>query len=112
MRAGSLRERVRVEARTRQPDGEGGEIEGWAVVISARPARIITKSGSETLLGERLSGRLLKEVHMRASSDTSGITSDMRAVDDRTGEVFNIRTVHRDERARMVVLSCASGVAA
>ena len=111
MRAGRLRERIRIDSRTSVADGEGGSIEGWAEHAAPRAASIVTKGGSEVLLGERLRGKLMIEIQLRFSSDLSGVSTDMRAVDVRSSKSYNIKTVHVDETKRWMTLTCEGGVA-
>lgn len=106
-----LRERVRIDSRTSVSDGEGGSVEGWQQHASSRRARIITKGGSEVLLGERLHGKLMIEIQMRYSTDLANVSADMRAVNVRSGTAYNIKTAHVDETKRVLILTCEGGVA-
>ena len=106
-----LRERIRIDAKTKVKDGEGGKVQGWAEHASSRRARIVTKGGSEELLGERLRGKLMIEIQMRYSNDLAGVTSDMRAVNTRSGTAYNIKAVHVEETRRVMILTCEGGVA-
>jgi hypothetical protein len=57
------------------------------------PANITPKLGGEEVLAARLTGRGLVNIVVRQSSMTATITSDWRAKDERSGEIYNVRSV-------------------
>ena len=109
MRAGQLRQRLDLERRTRTPDGGGGFEEGWTVIEDGLSARVVQKTGSESVMGDTLSGIVTHTVYLRASSRTSGITNLHRLVDRRSGEIHDIKAVTHDERQRVMVLTTQTG---
>lgn len=110
MRSGTLRQKVRIEARTRAPDGGGGFEQGWSTTQSGLKARIIDKSASESVVGDALKGISTHEIFLRLSSKTEGITNLMRVVDERTGAIYDVKgNPIKDERARVVKLLVQSG---
>jgi len=111
MRAGTLREKIRTEQRTSVSDGGGGSIDAWQTVNSGIFAGILAKSGSEKLLEQRLKGIVVHEITVRYSSNTTGINTDMRIVNERSGEVYNISAVLPDTRRRFLVITATTGTA-
>jgi hypothetical protein len=57
------------------------------------PANITPKLGGEAVLAARLTGKGLVNIVVRQSANTRMITSDWQAKDERTGEIYNIRSV-------------------
>lgn len=54
--------------------------------------------GSETVLSARLTARQPAVLTVRATAQTKGILASDRAVNARTGEIFNIRELPREAR--------------
>lgn len=80
-------------------------------------ANIIPKMGDrETVLAARLTGRALVTIIVRQSANTRMITTDWMAKDERSGEIFNIRSVNDPEGGNSThgfyfEMLCESGVA-
>lgn len=104
MRAGSLRDKLKFERRTRTSDGMGGNVEGWETVADNISARIIPKAGAERYTNDTLSGVLTYEIHIRYSTQVKPINHLCRAIDKQSGEIHNIRSVRPDERKRVLIL--------
>lgn len=110
MTAGKLYERVTFDSPTETPDGYGGTISGWTEEFTVR-AGYRRLRGGETVLASRLSGTQPTIIKVRQSSDTKRVTTDWRARDARSGEVFNIRSpIESDDRAYLEFIA-ESGVA-
>jgi hypothetical protein len=56
-------------------------------------ANITPKLGGETVLAARLTGRGIVNITVRQSTNTRMVTTDWKAKDERSGEVYNIRSV-------------------
>ena len=93
-------------------DGYGNEQAAtWtqAFIVAARikPAR-----GAESVQAARLAGKQPVVITVRVSDNTKLITTDWRARNVRSGEVYNIRSkVNPDERSAFFDLECEAGVA-
>lgn len=110
MSAGRLYERVRFEKPFRTSDGYGGFEDGWETQFTLG-AHYTWLRGTETVLAARLEGRQPTVIRVRASSDTRGITTDWRAVDERSGEIFNIRSIIETDNRAYFDITAESGVA-
>lgn len=101
--AGDLRDRVRFEQKAE--DNRGDRVGAWEPLPSAAPdgavaAGIRYLRGSEPVVAARLQGKQPAVVTVRASSHTRQITAAFRAVNARTGKVFDIKAVTpTDDRA-------------
>lgn len=109
MRSGQLRERIKVEQRTRVPDGGGGFAHGWETFQDNLKARIVNTSGRESVVGDSLAGIKTVEIFVRFSTRTKAITNLMRIVDLRTEEVYDIKLPVPDERKKVVKILAQSG---
>lgn len=114
---GNLRERVRFEKRQSlaqaSPPGDGyGNFESSWVAVTTTRARIKPIRGGEQGLARKLQGVHLYAILVRASDLTRSVTTEMRAVNARTGVIYNIRaSSNPDERQRFIEFICESGVA-
>jgi head-tail adaptor len=114
MTAGRLRHRLRFEKHAVVDDGAGNEQSGeWMTVYGPAEAGIDPLRGGESVMAARLGGTQPVIVTVRACAATLAITPDgHRAVDTRTGTVYNIRTnteARDDQNMREMV--CDAGVA-
>lgn len=107
--AGQLYEKVAFESLGQTDDGYGGTVEDWTEQFSRRAAYTRLR-GSEPVLAARLEGRQPTVIRVRADSSTRTITTDWRARDARSGEVFNIRSVIRTEDRQWIDITAESGV--
>ncbi len=57
------------------------------------PANITPKLGGEDVLAARLTGKGFVNIVVRQSATTATVTSDWRAKDERSGEIYNIRSI-------------------
>ncbi len=109
--AGILDKRLRFERRN-LVDEVQGNTEGEWVAMFSRSARIKPLAPNETVLASRLTGVVPNEVTVRSCSQTREITAGWRAVNERTGEVYNVGPgVNPDERGRYLIFTCTTGEA-
>ncbi len=112
--AGDLYERVGFEARlSENPDSpiDYGNTEfDWVEQFAVR-AQFIHLRGGEDVMAARLEGRHTQVIRVRSSIATRTITTDFRAVDKRTGDIFNIRDVTHDVGRQFIDLLAERGVA-
>ena len=96
-----MRERVAFQARTKASDGAGNTVGAWntAAPICTVSARLRPINGREEVMAQKLQGTLNFELLVRYSSQTAAVTPSCRAVNARTGETYDIRTIQNpDER--------------
>lgn len=111
MQAGNLRERVGFYRRAMASDGYGNS-EG---AFPAEPefsvaANIKPRLGGEQVLQSRLQGVNLVNITVRWSSETAQVEPDWIVKNERTGEVYNIRSIiNPDERRRFIEMLCERG---
>ena len=112
--AGSLYERVGFEERLSQnpdsPADYGNTEDAWTERFERR-AEFIHLRGGEDVQAARLEGRHVQVIRVRADSETRTITTDWRAVDQRTGAVFNVRDASQSDDRQWIDLLCEKGVA-
>lgn len=108
--AGQLRDRIRFERRQNVDDGYGNLTGRWVTRATDIRAKIEPAKGGEVTRADRLVGISNFDIHVRSSSNTEGLTTGDRAVNERTGEVYDIKWARSlDERRRWVTLVCTSG---
>lgn len=117
MQAGDLRARVGFYQRENSSDGYGNN----QADFTADPefivaANIKPRLGGEAVLAGRLTGQNLVNITLRQSDDTSSITVDWRAKDERSGQIYNIRSIidpyeHTAQHGRFWEMLCEKGVA-
>lgn len=110
---GKFTRALRFESPQRHDDGAGDTIVVWQeeFVVSAD---VFARMGSEAVLAARLTGIQPVEITVRRSDRTRRITSDWRAVDARSGEVFALVSPPADPDGKRATLRMLgrSGVAA
>lgn len=112
--AGDLYERVGFEARVEEnPDSpvDYGNTEAAWVEQFERRAEYIHLRGGETIQAARLAGRHVQVIKVRSDTATRTVTTDWRAVDKRTGDIFNVRDVTPSKNRQWLDLLCEKGVA-
>lgn len=82
--AGSLDERIGVDAPTETTDAFGGVQTTWVEQFQ-RAAEFMYQSGNEAVQAARLAGRSIYKVRLRSDSGTRTITTDWRIRDTRRG---------------------------
>jgi SPP1 family predicted phage head-tail adaptor len=110
MSAGRLNQRVAFESPDDASNGAGGTLEGWAAEFTVW-AGYRRLRGGETVQAARLAGSQPTVITVRTSSQARRITTDWRARDDRTGEIFNIRAIIETDDRAMLEITAESGVA-
>lgn len=110
--AGALTEVVRFEVRSDGEDEYGNVTTGpWAVQFH-EPARLRPLKGSEPVLAQRLVGVQPFVLCVRSSSRTRRIDPAWRAVNVRSGVIYNIKTaVNPDERNAYLEMMVVQGEA-
>lgn len=111
MNAGELRERVRFERRQASgDDGYGNTVEDWQSVAGPMAARIKPARGDEEILAQRLAGTAVFEIIVRWVQALTAIVAGDRCVNDRTGMIYNIKTIQNmDEHRRYFTLTVEAG---
>jgi head-tail adaptor len=94
MKSADLRDRVGFYKRTVSSDGYGNDVSDFP----AQPeftvaANIKPRLGSEQVLQSRLQGVHLANITVRSSGQTKQVTPEWCAKNERTGEVYNIRSI-------------------
>jgi len=117
MQAGDLRSRISFYQREIQSDGYGNNQADYSATASfIVAANIKPRLGGEAVLAGRLTGQNLVNITVRQSDDTSSVTVDWRAKDERSGQIYNIRSVidpdeHTVQHGRFWEMLCEKGVA-
>lgn len=114
MEAGRLDRRLQFQVRVAFDDGHGNEVADWYPQFTvAANRKYILRGAGEAVMAARLTAKTLAAVTVRRSTATRQITADWRAIDTRSGEVFNIREQPQesDDRGYLEFL-CETGVAA
>ncbi len=113
MQSGDLRERVGFYERVTTSDVFGNNEAGHAEVPSfVVSANIKPRLGGESVLAGRLQGQNLVNITVRYSSDSERITTDWLAKNERSGVVYNIRSiVNPDQKRKFIELLAEIGVA-
>jgi head-tail adaptor len=108
---GMLDKRLRFEQRAIATDAQGNSEGDW-VSRFERSARVKPLAPNETVLAARLQGVTPFEVTVRSDGLTRSLTEAWRAVNTRTGEIYNIGpVVNPDERNRYLIFTCTRGEA-
>ena len=107
--AGDLRDRIRLERRQNVDDGYGNLTGRWVTFASDVRAQINPAKGGEVTRADRLVGVSNFDIHVRSSSNTTGLTTGDRAVHERSGEVYDIKWARcLDVDRRWLTLVCSS----
>src|SRR5215207_2893777 len=114
LRAEDLRDRISFQVRGETPDDDlGNPVAGDFVEQFVRSAKVQPLRGGEAVTAARLEERQPVLIFVRSDEDTRRITNDWRAVDARSGTIYEVKTVEDMERRReWLTLLCESGVAA
>lgn len=118
MAAGDLRDKVGFYKRLQVEDDYGNTESVFPLDPEFEvAANIKPKLGGEDVLAGRLSGRNLVNITVRKSSATLDVTTDWVAKDERSGELYNIRSIidpdqHTARHGRFLEMLCEEGVAA
>lgn len=93
--AGELKERLRFESPTPFDDGAGNTTYGWTKEFTLW-AKVQPLRGGEQVLADRLQGTQPVVIIVRRQWESLQILPDWRAVDDRSGAVYQIKSPPAD----------------
>lgn len=117
MQAGDLRSKVGFYAPVAGDDGYGNVTTGFADDPDFEvSANIKPRLGGESVLAGRLTGTNLVNITVWQSGQTSGVTTACRAKDERSGVIYNIRSIidpdeGKPSHGRWWEMLCEKGVA-
>jgi head-tail adaptor len=113
MQAGDLRERIGFYRRVETDDGAGNVLAGYADVPDfILSAAVVPKLGGEAVLAGRLTGTNLVNVTVRRSSQSLQVSTEWLAKDERSGVIFNLRSIiDPDQKRQWLEMLCERGVA-
>lgn len=120
MQAGDLRSKVgfykRPDASDSSPDYGNTEGEFPDTPEFECAANIKPKLGGESVLAGRLTGTNLVNITVRRSSSTAQVDTDWRVKDERSGTIYNIRSIidpqeGTNQHGRFFEMLCEKGVA-
>lgn len=103
-----LKRRIRIEKPNNTPDGSGGKIKKWALVVDRVPAEIIypppAKKGDESFTQQQVHSALFATITIRYRPSTN-LSADMRIVFG--SRLFEIRTIFPvDENKQTITIQC------
>ncbi|WP_170956245.1 phage head closure protein [Cohaesibacter gelatinilyticus] len=110
MRAGSMRDKVSFQRKTKVSDGGGGHEITW-VVIAKVSGRLSLEKGGERVQAGRIEAPVSGVLVVRYSSDIAGLTSEDKAVIDDIDYNIKGQPVNRDRRKRELEMTVERGVA-
>lgn len=111
MRPGKFIHRLSFQKRVETAnDGLGNQLTEFQEQFQTR-ARKHYLRGSNAVLSAKLEGRQPVLVQVRKSCRTEEVTADWRAVDVRTKEIFNIRSIEPEENRQEISFIVERGVA-
>jgi SPP1 family predicted phage head-tail adaptor len=99
MQASKYRHRVAFEQRAVTSDGHGN-IEGDFAPEFQVSARIRPRLGGESVIAARLQGTSVVNVFVRYSQQTAQVTTEWRARNVKTGEIYNIKSIIEDDEGK------------
>lgn len=108
--AGDLKHRIAFARRPEQADDGFGNVEGEFIEHYVVSAALRPKFGGEQVEAERLSGRQPYTLTVRSSPEMRQVTTDWRARDVDTDELFNIRgIINPDQKKQWLEMLVDSG---
>lgn len=113
MEAGKLDRRFQFQVRVEVDDGHGSTVGEWFPQFTvAGNRKYIVRGAGEAVMAARLTAKTLATMTVRRSVATKQITAEWRAIETRSGEVFNIREQPQesDDRGYLSFL-CETGTA-
>ncbi len=90
---GSRRRRLRFERKVSAPDGLGNDEGAFQPLCGPFWATLTPLVGGEEVLAQRLDGVQPYTASLRCCEALLGVTVADRAVDDRSGELFDIKAI-------------------
>ena len=110
--SGSLSEVVAFQVRSEADDQYGNPISGTFTTQFFEPCRLQPLKGGEPVLAARLTKVQPYVLRVRSSARTRRVGVDWRAVNNRSGVVYNIKTVTNvDERGAYLDMMVVEGEA-
>lgn len=110
--SGSLSEVVAFQVRSEAPDIYGNPITGDYATQFHEPCRLQPLKGGEPVLAARLTKVQPYVLRVRSSARTRRVGVDWRAVNTRTGAIYNIKTITNvDERGAYLDMMAVEGEA-
>ncbi len=93
-------------------DGAGNILQRWERICAVHASCLPRSGGSEQIIAGRLAGTAIFTIVVYQSSLTAPVDATCRAVDTRTGEVWNIRSkLDLDGTRRFWTMDAERGVA-
>lgn len=108
--SGSMWHRLAFDAPTVTPNGQGGEVVGWAETFLAY-GEIKWLRGGETVIAARLAGRQPAVIRIHLTAAALLVDPEWRMRDVRSGDVFNIRSIVPSDDRQYLELTAERGVA-
>lgn len=105
-----LNEAIALDSPTSNPDGSGGQEQGWTEEFTDRAA-FEYERGSEAVQAGKTTGSSVFRVKLRSSIASRAITTDWRLRDTRRSVAYNIRKIDTVSDRHWVWLRVESGVA-
>lgn len=110
--AGALSEVIAFQVRGGGDDGAGNPVSGDFETQFHEPCRLIPMKGTEPVLAQRLVGLQPFILRVRSSSRTRRVTNAWRAMNQRAGVTYNIKTAANiDERNGYIDMIAVQGEA-
>lgn len=110
--AGALSEVVAFQVRSEADDGYGNPVTGEFTTQFFEPCRLQPLKGGEPVLAARLTKLQPYILRVRSSARTRRVGVDWRAVNNRTGAIYNIKTITNvDERGAYLDMMAVEGEA-
>lgn len=110
--AGALSEVAEFQVRSEADDQYGNPISGPFTTQFFEPCRLQPLKGSEPVLAARLTKVQPYVLRVRSSARTRRVGVDWRAVNTRTGAIYNIKTITNiDERGAYLDMMAVEGEA-
>lgn len=107
---GELRRRIAFHVRQAIPDNRGNYEGAWEEKFRAY-AKVTPLKGGEEVLGARLSGVQPVIIRVRYSSSTKFVQPHWKAIDTRSGAVYNVTSVaNLDEKNIYLDFMATTGV--
>jgi len=108
--AGDFIESVAFEELGAASDGGGGVLSGYTEQFKTR-AKYIHLRGGESVMAGRLAGKHAQIIRVRSFVKSRKVNASWRIVDQRTGDIFNIRDITPSNDRQYLDFLCEKGVA-
>lgn len=105
-----LNEAIALDSPTSNPDGSGGQEQGWTEQFTDR-AGFVYQKGDEASQAGKKTGSAVFKIKMRQSNNSRSITTDWRLRDTRRSVAYNITEIDTVTDRHWVWLKAERGVA-